>query len=84
LQFAGKKKEKNHQSLQLGQRTYYHRLTALLLLQFFHVTRRFFEKFQKKKKEKNRGTALLVFVLVLKIEKRNQNQIGRLFCFFRK
>jgi hypothetical protein len=52
LQFAGKKKEKNHQSLQLGQRTYYHRLTALLLLQFFHVTRRFFEKFQKKKERK--------------------------------
>jgi hypothetical protein len=61
LQFAGKKKEKNHQSLQLGQRTYYHRLTALLLLQFFHVTRRFFEKFQKKKKEKNRGTRVVGF-----------------------
>jgi hypothetical protein len=35
-------------------------------------------------KKRTRGTALLVFVLVLKNEKWNQNQIGRLFCFFRK
>jgi hypothetical protein len=56
-------------------------LLALLLLQFFQVTRRFFEKF-KRKKPWNRVVGL--FCLVLKNEKETRTRLGGFFGFFRK